>query len=161
LAVCGALASFTGAYTLLHLWPAPPGGGPVFWVQTLPGRLAECGAWLAFGGLVSVLEVLVRGRVHGMEWAARRRAVGLLAGALALAALRLGLEALVRWLPGKGWLVLDPQALVAGTAIPLAFVLGLEAKAIAAWGDGRRSARPQARLADWGRRTLSATFQRP
>ncbi len=160
MAVCGALASFTGAYTVLHLWPAPPGGGPVFWVQTLPGRLAECGAWLAFGGLVSVLEALAQGRVHGIECAARRRAVGLLAGALALGALRLGLEVLARWVPAKGWLVLDPQALVAGTAIPLAFVLGQEGKAIGAWSDGRLSARPQARLADWGRRTLWATFQR-
>jgi hypothetical protein len=130
-------------------------------VQTLPGRLVECGAWLAFGGLVSVLEALARGRVHGIEWAARRRAVGLLAGALALAALRLGLEVVVRWVPAKGWLVLDPQAFVAGTAIPLAFVLGLEATAIGAWGAGRRSTRLQAQLTEWGRSVLSATFPCP
>jgi hypothetical protein len=161
LAVCGALAAFIGAYTVIHLGSTPPGGGPAFWVQMLPGRLAECGAWLAFGGLVSVLETLARACVDGVAWVARRRAVGLLVGILALAALRLGLEALVRWVPAKGWLVLDPQSLVAGTAIPLAFVLGLEARAIGAWGDGWRSARLQARLTEWGRRTLSATFQRP
>ena len=106
--MCALLSVTVAAYVGLHR-ALPAAGGPAyFWVDTLPGRLAECGFWGGMGVLLSALSALARRRArrspagNQLQGNAKRHLLGLLAVVLLLGVLAAGTWVLPRLAPESG-----------------------------------------------------------